>query len=462
MKTSSIHQKQRDTASAVFQAGIRAVEPETCVRRRLQLTGDRLKAGDTEYSLGQIESLYVVGAGKASAAMARSVEEILGDRIEAGLILTKYDHGVPLKHCKVIEAGHPIPDENGIRGAQALLELVSGAGPEDLVLCLISGGGSALSPAPVDGIHLSDKQETTRRLLKCGATIHEINTIRKHLSRIKGGRFCTAANGAHILSLILSDVIGDDLEIIASGITAPDPSTFGDCFEILTRYQLVEKIPEAVHEHLARGRYGQTAETPKPGDPVFARVRNQIVGSISDALAAAEAEARRLGYSPLILSSMIQGEAREVAKVLSGMAREVQRSGRPAPAPTCLLCGGETTVTIHGDGLGGRNMELALAAGISLADTFGILILSAGTDGSDGPTDAAGAFADGSTLSRAAASNLSASRYLARNDSYHFFERLGDLFITGPTRTNVMDLQILLVEAGEITPEEIEEPHPEG
>mgnify|MGYP006290510019 CR=1 FL=1 len=447
MKTFPLHHRQRDAASAIFQAGIRAVKPDTCVRRSLQLTGNRLKAGKTEYFLDQIETLYVVGFGKASAAMARSVEEILGDRIDAGLIVTKYNHGVGLKHCKAIEAGHPVPDENGLRGTEALLGLVSGAGPEDLILCLISGGGSALSPAPIEGIALSDKQETTRSLLKCGATIHEINTIRKHLSRIKGGRLCTAANGAQMLSLILSDVIGDDLDVIASGSTSPDPSTFADCFEILTRYEMIEKIPEAVREHLSRGLKGQTAETPKPGDFVFTRVRNRIVGSISDALTAAEAEARRLGYAPLILSSMVQGEAREVAKILSGIAKEIQRSGRPLPAPACLLSGGETTVTVHGDGLGGRNMELALAAGISLADASGILMLSAGTDGSDGPTDAAGAFADGSTLARAAASNLSASRYLSRNDSYHFFKRLGDLFITGPTRTNVMDLQVLLVDA---------------
>lgn len=446
MQTSSINQKQKDTASAVFQAGIRAVDPKICVRRSLEWTGDRLKAGDTEYFLDQVNTLYVVGAGKASAAMARSVEEILGDRIDAGLILTKYGHGVGLKHCQVIEAGHPVPDENGVEGTSALLDLVAGAGPKDLILCLISGGGSALSPAPAEGISLENKQKTTRLLLESGAIIHEINTLRKHLSRIKGGRLCTAGNGARIVSLILSDVVGNDLDIIASGMTAPDPSTFHDCFDILRRYDLVKKIPEPVREHLTRGRDGRTAETPKPGDPVFDRVQNRIVGSLSDALAAAEAEAHSRGYAPLVLSSMIQGEAKEVARVLCAIAREVRRSGKPVPAPVCLLSGGETTVTVRGNGLGGRNMELALAAGISLAGTSGILLLSAGTDGTDGPTDAAGAFSDGSTVSCAAASNLSAPQYLARHDSYHFFEKLGDLFITGPTRTNVMDIQILLVD----------------
>lgn len=446
MTKGSINQGLQKTAEAIFHAGIRAVDPEACVQRRLQRVGNLLKAGEASYSLDEIEHLFVVGAGKASAAMARSVERILGDRINDGLILTKYDHGAELNHCRVIEAGHPVPDENGVRGAEALLELVSGAGPRDLILCLISGGGSALSPAPAGGITLSDKQETTRLLLSCGATIHEINTIRKHLSRIKGGHLCAAANGARIVSLILSDVIGDDMDIIASGATAPDPSTFGDCMEILARYDLTQKIPGAVCAHLTKGRDGQKAETPKPGDPVFANVRNHIVGGNSDALSAAEDEARRLGFHPLILSSMIQGEAREAAKVLCGVAREVRRSGNPATAPACLLSGGETTVSIHGDGMGGRNMELALSAGISLADSSGIVLLSAGTDGSDGPTDAAGAFADGSTLTRAEALGLSASESLARNDSYPFFQRLGDLFITGPTRTNVMDLQILLVE----------------
>ncbi|MFW5635664.1 MAG: glycerate kinase type-2 family protein [Thermodesulfobacteriota bacterium] len=446
MKTTPGGQNLKEIASAVFQAAVRAVAPETCIRRHLSRSKNRLKAGNTEYSLDQIDQLYVVGAGKASAAMARAVEAILEDRIKNGVILTKYGHGVPLKHCKVIEAGHPVPDENGVRGTHALLDLVSGAGPEDLILCLISGGGSALSPAPAEGISLVDKQKTTRLLLECGATIHEINPLRKHLSRIKGGRLCTAANGARIVSLILSDVVGDDLDIIASGITAPDPSSFSDCFDILSRYDLTGKIPDPVRDHLTTGRDGQVAETPKPGDSVFERVQNRIVGSLSNALAAAEAEARRQGYSPLVLSSMIQGEAKEVAKVLCGIAREVQRSGKPASVPVCLLSGGETTVTVRGDGLGGRNMELALSAGISLAGTSGMLLLSAGTDGNDGPTDAAGAFADGTTISRAAASGLSASEYLTRNDSYHFFGQLEDLFITGPTRTNVMDLQVLLVD----------------
>jgi hydroxypyruvate reductase len=416
------------------------VDPEGCVKRCLQLVAGEMRVGKTSYRLEQIRKLYLIGVGKASAAMARSAEILLSDRIADGLIITKYEHGVTLNKCRLMEAGHPVPDENGVRATEALLDLVATAGPNDLILCMISGGGSALSPAPAKGISLADKQETTRLLLD------EINTIRKHLSRIKGGRLCRAANGAHIVSLILSDVIGDDLDIIASGITAPDPSTFGDCTEILSRYGLVESVPEPVRYHLSEGCKGRVGETPKPGEPLFANVENQIVGSISDALFAAQNEAGFLGFTPLILTSMIRGESREVAKVLSAVVKEIRRSGRPLQAPACLLSGGETTVTLKGDGVGGRNMELALAAGIELSGFSKTLLLSAGTDGTDGPTDAAGAFADSSTVSRADALGISAVGHLANNDSYRFFEPLGDLFITGPTRTNVMDLQIFLVD----------------
>lgn len=436
------------TAAAIFEAGIRAVDPETCVRNHLRRVDDRLLVGTSAYRLGRGGKVHVIGFGKASAAMARAVEAVLEDRIDYGLVITKYGHAVPLKRCRVMEAAHPIPDESGVNATNRLLEQVGWAGPDDLVLCLISGGGSALSPAPAEGIRLADKQAVTQLLLSCGATIHEINTIRKHLSRIKGGRLCQQANGAAMASLILSDVIGDDLDIIASGATAPDPGTFADAVAILGRYDLQEKIPRTVHDHLSRGCRGDIPETPKPGDPVFDRVENYIVGSISDALLAAEGEARRRGFKPLVLTSTLQGEATDVAKVLCAIAREVRRSGRPIPSPACLLAGGETTVTLKGDGLGGRNMELALAAALELSGAENTVLLSAGTDGTDGPTDAAGAYADGTTVSRAAAKGLKAGAYLANNDAYRFFEPLGDLFITGPTRTNVMDLQIVIV-AGE-------------
>ncbi|MCF8074860.1 MAG: glycerate kinase [Desulfotignum sp.] len=432
-------------SKAIFDAGIRAVMPEVCVARHLNLSGSQLSTGGIDLDLDPIRRIYVAGAGKASAAMAKEVEKILGSRIHDGVVVTKYGHGLPLTHCRVVEAGHPVPDENGRTGATALLDLVSEAGPDDLVLCLISGGASALTPLPADGITLGHKQETTRQLLGCGATIHEINTIRKHLSKIKGGQLCAAANGARVISLILSDVIGDDLDIIGSGITAPDTGHFRDCRAILERQGIWDSIPEPVRKHIRSGMDGRIPDTPKPGDPIFSRVTNQVVGSLSDALNAAAIEAENQGVTPLVLSSMIQGEAKEAAKVLCAVAREVRRFGRPVKPPACLLCGGETTVTITGSGTGGRNMELALAGALALAGEGEILLLSAGTDGTDGPTDAAGAFADGNTVSRAKALGLSAENHLAENNSYPFFKAIDDLMITGPTRTNVMDIQILLI-----------------
>jgi glycerate 2-kinase len=440
------NQRLRETAEAIFHAGIRAVDPEACVRKFLRLTDGRLWVGNRDYSLDRIGKLYVVGIGKASARMAQAAQAVLDGRIDHGLVITKYGHALPLKRFRVMEAGHPLPDEHGVRATDALLKLVATAGRGDLILCLISGGGSALSPAPAHGISLADKQAVTQLLLVCGATIHEINTIRKHLSRIKGGRLCQCANGAAVASLILSDVIGDDLDIIASGVTAPDPGRFADAVAIIERYGLKARIPRAVNDFLVRGCRGEIPETPKPEDPIFDKVENHIVGGISDALLAAEAEARRQGFDPLVLTSMIRGEAADVAKVLCAMAKEVRRSGHPIPAPACLLSGGETTVTIRGDGLGGRNMELALAASVELAGDERIVLLSAGTDGTDGPTDAAGAFADGPTVSRAEAIGLKPGVFLANNDSYRFFEKVGNLFLTGPTRTNVMDLQIVLVD----------------
>ena len=435
----------KQVARAIFDAGVRAVEPKACVARHLHISGDRLRAGDVDLDLDQIRHIYVAGAGKASAAMARQVEKLLGPRIHDGVVVTKYGHGMPLEHCRVMEAGHPVPDTKGLEGAAALLEMVSRAGPEDVILCLISGGASALTPAPAKGITLTDKQDTTRLLLGCGATIHEINTIRKHLSRIKGGQLCKAAKGARMISLILSDVVGDDLDIIGSGMTAPDTGNFRDCQDILVRYRIWETVPEAVRQRIQAGIKGRILDTPKPGAPLFSKVSNRVVGSLSDALNAAEKEAHRRGFTPLVLSSMIQGEAGEAAKVLCAIAREIRVSGRPVSPPACLLSGGETTVTIKGKGKGGRNTELALAGAMSLAGTDGILLLSAGTDGSDGPTDAAGAFADSTTVSRAAALGLSAEAHLADNDSYNFFLALEDLLVTGPTRTNVMDMQVLLI-----------------
>lgn len=436
----------KQLARKIFDAGLAAVDPAACIQNNIEVSPGILEVCDIRFPLEGINHIFLVGIGKASAAMAFAVEEILGNRIHKGVVVTKYGHGLDLKVCEVLEAGHPIPDANGVMAADRIIEMVSQAGSDDLIICLVSGGGSALVPAPAQGIPLEAKQETTRLLLGCGATIHEINTIRKHLSRIKGGQLCRNANGARIVSMVLSDVIGDDLDMIASGITVPDNTDFGQCKEILTRYNLLKSLPPNVLAHIENGSAGKKPETPKPGSSLFDRVENFIVGSLSDALDAAALEAERSGFPPLILSSMVQGEAFQVARVLGAVAKEVHRSSNPLPAPVCILSGGETTVTLKGDGKGGRNMELALAAGIELDGHSDMVLLSAGTDGSDGPTDAAGAFVTGSTLKRAENMGLDARAFLANNNSYHFFTPLGDLLKTGPTRTNVMDLQIFLID----------------
>lgn len=444
----TIHSETRlkQTAERIFRAGVAAVDPAACITKELTRDGNRLLACGKEFLLNRINRIFLVGIGKASCRMALAAENILGDLIHKGIVVTKYGHALPLSYCSVIEAGHPIPDASGVEGANRILKMVSTAQSDDLILCLISGGGSALVPAPVRGISLGAKQEATRLLMECGATIHEVNTIRKHLSRIKGGQLCSMANGAQMVSMILSDVVGDDLDMIASGITVPDTTSFKDCERILARYQLWDSLPKSVAAHIRNGLAGRAAETPKTGAPIFEPVHNFIVGNLSKALEAAAKEARSCGFPPMVLTSMIQGEASQAATVLCAVAKEVHKTGNPLPAPACILSGGETTVTLKGKGKGGRNMELALAAGIDLAGQEEVVFLSAGTDGTDGPTDATGAFASGTTVERGIASRMDAREFLGQNDAYHFFLQLNDLLITGPTQTNVMDLQILLID----------------
>jgi hydroxypyruvate reductase len=377
--------------------------------------------------------------------MAKALEDLLGGRISGGVLVVKDGHGLPLKRVRICEASHPVPDERGVRGTLEILDLLSGAGERDLVICLISGGGSALLIAPSEGVDLADKQATTRSLLACGATIHEINTIRKHLSRAKGGRLAEAAYPARVVSLILSDVVGDDLDVIGSGPTVPDRSTFRDTLDILTRYEIWDRIPAAVRARVVEGVEGRLPESPKPGAPAFARCSQVLVGSCLRALAAASEKAVQLGYRSLVLSSKAEGEAREVAKAFAAIGKEIRSSGLPLSPPACVLIGGETTVTLQGDGRGGRNQEFVLAGALALDGLDGIVLLAAGTDGTDGPTDAAGAVADGRTCAAARALGLDPHAFLKRNDSYAFFKGLGDLIITGPTRTNVMDVYLLLV-----------------
>jgi glycerate 2-kinase len=437
--------KLRDHAQVVFQAGLRAVDAGEAVRRHVLLDGQILSVSGSPYDLRCYDGVWLVGMGKASAAMARPLVELLGDKIRGGVINVKPGHGLPLECIKIYEGGHPVPDEAGILGTLQIMELAEGIGSNDLLLCLISGGGSALSPAPVEGLTLADKQEVTRRLLECGATIHEINAIRKHLSRVKGGQLARAAFPSTVISLLLSDVIGDDPGTIGSGPTAPDRSTFADCLVILGRRGIRDRIPAKALWILEEGARGALPETPKPGDPIFEKVRNVVVGENALAVDAARAAARELGYNTLVLSSYVDGEAREVARVHTAIAREILARGNPLPRPACVLSGGETTVTLRGRGLGGRNQEFALAAALAIQDLEDVVILSGGTDGTDGPTDAAGALADGGTVDRARSAGMDAQTYLADNDSYHFFELLGDLLVTGPTLTNVMDLQVVMV-----------------
>ena len=440
----NIAQARKD-ALAIFQAGVEAVDPAQAIKNHLKFEENHLIVGEKTTDLSGFDRISVIGAGKASAAMARAMEEILDERLNFGLVITKHNHALPLDKVHVIEAGHPVPDEAGFRGARQIVRFLEQVDEKDLVFFLISGGGSALLPYPHEGLTLEDKQDVTKILLEVGANIHEINTLRKHLSRVKGGRLAKVAYPATLISLILSDVIGDDLDSIASGPTVPDQTTFADCLRILDKYQITDRLPSVVVDILKKGTRGQVEDTPKAGDPAFERTQNLIIGSNILAVKAAEKKAGELGYNPLILSTFIEGETRDVARVHAAIAKEILSSGNPIKRPACVISGGETTVIIHGKGKGGRNQEFSLAAAMDIHGLGNVVVLSGGTDGTDGPTDTAGAIADGTTISRARKLGLNPDHYLHENDSYHFFEALNDLIITGPTYTNVMDLRVVLV-----------------
>ncbi len=439
----------------IFGAAIAAVDPGRAVRETLVLAGDVLQVRSRSYNLKEFRRLYLMGVGKAGEPMALAVEEILGERLESGLVVVKNRGSADLRKTRVLEAGHPEPDERGLEAArQALAFADANLTHEDLLFMVISGGGSALWPAPVEGISLADKTATTRVLLRSGATIQEMNAIRKHLSRVKGGRFLEHTKGCDVISLMLSDVVGDDMASIASGPTSPDPTTFQDCLDIIERLGIERDLPPVVTKHLRLKAEqalvpGATVETPKPGAGRFYRVQNEIVAGNFKALQAAAETAKGLGYKPLILSSSVFGNAADVARFNVAVAREILKSGNPVSPPCCVISGGETTVRVEGDGKGGRNQEFALWCALETANwpAQGVLFASVGSDGCDGPTDAAGAYAAPDTASRAREAQLSMRDYLSRNDSYHFFKRLGDLIVTGDTRTNVMDLQFILVDS---------------
>lgn len=442
---SDLLHSHRQVALRLFGAALKAADPVQAIHRHVVRQGNVLVVEGRPIDLNNYRRVFVVGAGKAGALMAQAMAALLGERLTDGLVIVKYGHLAPVHRVRLIEAGHPTPDLAGVDGANQMITLLSALRTDDLVFCLFSGGGSALLPAPVSGVTLAEKQAVTHLLLGCGATIQEINTIRKHISQLKGGHLARLASPARIVSLALSDVIGDPPDVIASGPTVPDPTTFADCRAIVEKYQLSGQLPYAVNHHLDDGLHGLVPETPKPGDPLFDGVQSVIVASNGQALEAAAKEASLLGYHPMILSSSIDGETREVARVYAAIGREVWACGRPVGPPACIISGGETTVTIRGKGKGGRNQEFALATAIGIAGLSEVTVFSAGTDGTDGPTDAAGAVADGNTLLRASDLGMDAVAFLNDNNAYPLFEGLDDLILTGPTNTNVMDLRLLLV-----------------
>jgi len=424
----------RESARSIFDAALAAGDVRPLVERAL--------AGIARPARGRV---LVVGAGKASGAMAAAVEEAWGDRIADGVVAVKDGYTVPTHKVRLLEAGHPVPDERGAAAAREIRALAESAGAEDLVLVLVSGGGSALTPAPAPPITLADKQAMTRLLLAAGATINQLNAVRKHVSLLKGGQLARAAAPARIEALLLSDVVGDPLDVIASGPTTPDVSTFAEALDILDRFALRERAPQTIVQRLEQGGRGEIPETPKPGDALFARVRNTVIGNNALVVDAAAARARELGFTPHVLTRALEGEAREAAGRFVELVRTI-RSGRgPVTAPACVIAGGETTVTVRGRGKGGRCQEFALAAALGMDGLRAVVILAAGTDGSDGPTEAAGATVDAASAARARAQGVDPLACLAENDSNAVLARTGDLLVTGPTNTNLLDLYIALV-----------------
>ena len=436
----------RDDALEIYHAALAAADPHAAVLRVMHREGERLFVQDREYDLSRYRRALVIGFGKASPAMARAVEEIIGDRVERGLVITKYEHTAPLEKIDLHHAGHPLLDEAGLRGTHKLLELVDTATVDDLVIGIISGGGSALLELPVDGISLADLRAMTSVLLRAGVPINELNTIRKHISQVKGGQLARRAGQAQIISLILSDVIGSPLDTIASGPTAPDPTTYADALSIIDRRGLRTQLPASIIEHLQAGAGEEIPDTPYADDPMFARVQNVLVADNAIACDAAVEKAQALGYNTLMLTTYLQGETRDVAQAFVAIAKEIAKANRPVARPACVIASGETTVFVRGIGKGGRNQEFALASAIEIAGMRNVVVLSCGTDGADGPTDATGAIVDGATVARATELGLVPRAFLANNDSYHFFKPLGDLIFTGPTGTNVNDIVVVLVQ----------------
>lgn len=435
----------RIIAEQIFLAGVESVLPDKLIHNQVKLEDLTLSISSRQFSLDRINRIFVFGAGKGSAMMAKEIENILGNRITDGHVIVKYGHAVDLKYITLTEASHPVPDNNGCIATQNIIEIVTQAEENDLVICLLSGGGSSLLADFPEGCTLNDIIITNDLLLRSGADIRETNTVRKHLSNVKGGQLAKAAQPATPVSLILSDVMGDPLDVIASGPTVPDPSTFEDAIHVLKKYNLLSKIPKQVLSYLQNGVNKLNPETPKPGDSIFDNTNNVVIGNNKIALNAACQKAKELGLNPIIITSTLEGDTVKVAEQLINTALKF-KSDDAIKKPCCLLFGGETTLKVNGSGIGGRNQHLALHAASLLKNKNEITLLSAGTDGSDGPTAAAGAVVDSKTVERAEGMRLDIQKYLNDFNSFHFFEKAGGHIITGPTMTNVMDLIVIIVE----------------
>jgi len=439
------NQKARILALESLESALNAVDPKEIIRSQLLLRNSTLKVDGYSFDLKHFQSIYVVGGGKASGSMAEAVEQVLGNLVTNGHVNVQRGSKHKTDIIRLHEASHPIPDESGVKGTRRMLKIVEQAKRDDLIICLISGGGSSLMPLPRDEISIADKRRITDDLLMCGGTINEINTVRKHISDFKGGWLAKKAYPAPILNLILSDVVGDPLEFIASGPTVPDSTTFSDAIKVLRKYGLWDKAPASIRKVLSDGEKALIPETPKAEDEAFKRVYNVVVGNSRLASSAACKQLKSSGLNTVLLTSTMEGEARHVGAMLASIAREVFISGNPVLKPAGIVAGGETTVTVSGKGSGGRNQEIALAAALKLRSMDGVAVASLNTDGIDGPTDAAGAIADGKTLAKAVEMGLDPGEFLAENNSYNFFSKLDDLLFTGPTNTNVNDLSVIVV-----------------
>jgi len=440
-----LNRKARLLALKSLQSALNAIDPKQLMKSKFSLKNSILKVNKYSFDLKKFKNVFVIGGGKASGSMAEALEQILGQYITKGLVNIPHGSEHKTEIMKFQEASHPIPDKSGVEGTRRMLQIAEQAEKEDLVICLISGGGSSLMPLPREGITIKDKRKITDALLKCGATINEVNTVRKHVSDFKGGWLAKKAYPATVLNLILSDVVGDALGSIASGPTVPDSTTFSDAIKVMKKYGLWDKTVASIKKVLSDGEKGLIPETPKVNDKAFKKVYNVIIGNNRFASLAVLEQLRSAGLNTLLLTSTMEGEARHVGVMLASIAGEVATSGNPVPKPAGIIAGGETTVTVTGKGLGGRNQEISLAAALKMGGMDGVVVASLSTDGVDGPTDAAGAIVDGKTIARAAEMDLNPEEFLAENDSYSFFSKLGDLIFTGPTGTNVNDVSVIVV-----------------